>query len=66
LFEFAHHNRFASHVMQVLFPAKQENDYRVSDRRVVNIAGMTPLPNRQGWSTSSEWVVNMDRNLQRL
>jgi len=26
---------------------------------MVNIAGMTPLPNRQGWSTSSEWVVSI-------
>jgi hypothetical protein len=30
--------------MQVLFPAKQENDYKVGARTVVNIAGMTEKP----------------------
>jgi galactokinase/mevalonate kinase-like predicted kinase len=35
------------------------NDRKTIHEGVVNIAGMTPLPNRQGWSTSSEWVVSM-------
>jgi len=40
--------------MQVLFPAKQENDYRVGDRKLVNIAGMTGKSPQKGWSTSPE------------